>query len=302
MSETTAIRVIDIKAIKSKRRSIQRKNALAFFRRMTATTSAKVGLILFLIIVLASIFAPLIAPYKIDAVDIGAIYSPPSAKHLFGTDNLGRDIFSRMLYGGRYSLAMGFAATIFGNVIGIALGCVAGYFGGIPETIILRLCDVWESLPNTLICIVISTVLGPGIVNTVFALSLAHIAGGVRMIRAMILSERSKEYLEAAESINCSKPSIMFKHLLPNVIQPMIVSITLGIGGIITQSAGLSYIGLGVQPPTPEWGAMLSAGSKYVMTKPYLLLFPGLVIAITVLALNLLGDGVRDALDPKLNR
>ena len=166
----------------------------------------------------------------------------------------------------------------------------------------MRLMDIWSSLPSILLCILISAVLGSGFFNTVLALSVGNVPIGVRLIRGQILSERSKEYLEAAESIKCSKASIMFRHLLPNVISPVIVDATMGIGMTITMAAALSYIGLGVQPPTPEWGAMLADARSHILNYPYLIMFPGLIIALTVLAINLIGDGLRDALDPKLRK
>lgn len=184
--------------------------------------------------------------------------------------------------------------------MGIVIGSIAGYFGGAVETFIMRLMDIWSSLPSMLLCILISSAMGSGFFNTILALAVGNVPNNVRMIRAQILAERSREYLEAAESINCSKASIMFRHLLPNVVSPLIVSMTMSIGTSITMSASLSYIGLGVQPPTPEWGAMLSDARAHLLNSPYMMMFPGLFIAITILAINLLGDGVRDALDPKL--
>jgi ABC-type dipeptide/oligopeptide/nickel transport system permease subunit len=223
-----------------------------------------------------------------------------SASHICGTDYLGRDIFSRILYGGRYSLSLGICAAFVGNFLGVVIGSIAGYFGGKVEMVIMRLCDIWAAIPGTLLSIIIASALGAGFLNTIIAMSIGGIPFGARMVRGQILAERSKEYLEAAESIDCSKVSIMFKHLLPNVISPTIVNATMAIGGTITGAAGLSYLGLGVRPPTPEWGAMLSDGTPYIMTHPTLVLFPGLAIGICVLSINLMGDGVRDALDPKL--
>lgn len=297
MNETVTISVKDRKARLRKARVAQVKE---FIGQMFHTLSAKVGLVILTVMVLACLFAPLIAPYGVDEMDLSAMLQAPSLQHICGTDNLGRDIFTRLLYGGQYSLAMGICATLFSNALGIILGCIAGYFSGKTEAVIMRLMDIWSALPGTLMCIIISQVLGSGFFNTMLALSIGGIPAACRMTRAMILSERTKEYLEAAQSINCSNVKIMFKHLLPNVIQPTIVQITMGIGGTISASAGLSYIGLGVRPPTPEWGAMLSMGSTYIMYKPYLLLWPGVAIALTVYGLNLVGDGLRDALDPKL--
>ena len=264
--------------------------------------SSKVGAVILVIIILSAILAPVIAPYGVNEFDLTSMFSAPSAEHIFGTDIMGRDLFTRLLYGGRYSLALGFAASIFSTVVAIILGCLAGYFGGWTETVIMRAMDVLSALPSILLCIIVSVALGSGFFNTVLALSIGQIPSSVRMMRAQILSERGAEYLEACETINCSKTSIMFKHLLPNTISPMIVCLTMGIGDNITMAASLSYIGLGVQPPTAEWGALLSDARLHMMNYPYLIIFPGLFIALTVLSANLLGDGLRDALDPKLRK
>ncbi|MGN0968327.1 MAG: ABC transporter permease [Oscillospiraceae bacterium] len=264
--------------------------------------AAKLGAILLVIMILSAVLAPIIAPYGPNDLDLTAMKQAPSAAHWMGTDAMGRDLFSRLLYGGRYSLALGFAASVFSTAVAIVLGCLAGYFGGWIETIIMRAMDVLSALPSILLCIIVSVALGDGFFNTVLALSISQVPASARMMRAQILSERGAEYLEACETINCSKASIMFKHLLPNTISPMIVCLTMGIGDNITMAASLSYIGLGVQPPTPEWGALLSDARNYMMSYPYMIIFPGIFIALTVLAANLVGDGLRDALDPKLRK
>ncbi len=270
--------------------------------RIWANPGSKVGIILFALIVAVSVFAPLLAPYGINEMDLTQMYQGPSPAHPFGTDGMGRDQLTRILYGGRYSLALGLFAALVGSGVGIIIGSVAGYFSAKIETIIMRVTDIWSSLPSMLLCILISATLGPGFGNTVLALAVGNVPTGVRLIRGQILSERSKEYLEAAESINCSKLSIMFRHMLPNVVSPVVVDATMGIGMNITMAAALSYIGLGVQPPTPEWGALLADARTHILNYPYLIMFPGLVIAVTVLAINLIGDGLRDAMDPKLRK
>ena len=275
---------------------------LETLQRTVKSPSAKLGAILFTLMVLAVIFGPMLSPYKIDQFDLLNTKAAPSKAHPFGTDALGRDILVRLLYGGRYSLALGILTALLGSAVGVIIGYIAGYFGGTTETIIMRIMDIWSSIPGMLLCILISASLGTGFANTILALSVGGVPGGVRMQRAQILRERGKEYLEAAESINCPKTKIMFKHLLPNVISPTIVTATMTIGMTITMAATLSYIGLGVQPPTPEWGAMLSDGRSYIRSSGWMCLFPGLAIMLTVLALNLLGDGLRDAMDPKLKR
>ncbi|MCD8337192.1 MAG: ABC transporter permease [Lachnospiraceae bacterium] len=285
----------------AKEKKSYRTNPFAdFMRRMTKSFSAKLGVILFVVIVLICLVGPFFSPYGVNDVDLLNMYAGPSANHILGCDALGRDMFTRLMYGGRYSLALGIAASVFGAFVGVVIGSIGGYFGGITETLIMRLMDVWSALPGTLLCILISSAMGNGFFPTVIALTVGGVPGTVRMIRGQILTERSKEYIEAAQSINCSSLVIMFKHLLPNVIQPIIVTTTMGIGSTMIMAASLSYIGLGIQPPSPEWGAMLSDGRSYIRTNPHLLLVPGIAIALTVFAINLMGDGIRDALDPKL--
>ncbi|GAA0802769.1 ABC transporter permease [Faecalicatena orotica] len=285
----------------SKTRKVHKQSqTLEFFQRMTKAFSAKLGIILLALIVLVCLAGPFFSPYEVNGVDLANMYSGPSSQHLLGCDSMGRDLFTRLMYGGRYSLALGICASLFGAAVGVIIGSIGGYFGGMTETVIMRLMDVWSALPGTMLCILVSSAMGSGFFATVLALTVGGVPGTVRMIRGQILSERSREYIEAAQSINCSNLSIMFKHLLPNVIQPIIVTMTMGIGSCIIMAASLSYIGLGIQPPNPEWGAMLSEGRAYIRTYPHLILVPGIIIALAVFAINLMGDGVRDALDPKL--
>jgi ABC-type dipeptide/oligopeptide/nickel transport system permease subunit len=284
------------------KRVILPKNSLLvdFLGRLMKTTAAKIGVVLLVFMVIACFAGPLLSPYEKNGIDLTNMYTGPSADHWFGCDAMGRDILTRLLYGGQYSLILGLITATISSIVSILIGCIAGYFGGATETLIMRFMDVWSALPAMLLAIMVSAVLGAGFFATVIALTVGGIAGGVRMTRGQILAERKKEYIEAAESINCSKMSIMFKHLLPNVVQPMIIIATMNIGATIMMAAGLSYIGLGIQPPTPEWGAMLADGRAYIRLHPHMITFPGIAIAITVLAVNLIGDGLRDALDPKL--
>ena len=285
----------------AKQKAYKKSSALGeFFRRATKSFSSKLGVFLLLFIILACLIGPFIMPYGVNDVDLMNMYAGPSKAHILGCDGMGRDMLTRLMYGGRYSLALGICASLFGAAMGVIIGSIGGYFGGVTETIIMRFMDVWSALPGTMLCILVSNAMGSGFFATVIALTVGGIPGTVRMIRGQILSERSKEYIEAAQSINCSSATIMFKHLLPNVIQPVIVTTTMGIGSTMIMAASLSYIGLGIQPPNPEWGAMLTEGRTYIRTNPHLLLVPGIAIALTVFAINLMGDGVRDALDPKL--
>lgn len=283
-----------------KMKKIKQSSTWEMMERIFYTPSSKLGGIILLIILLAAIFAPLLTPYQPTQVNLKEMYMEPCLKHPFGTDAVGRDIYTRILYGAKYSLSLGLLAALFGNVIGIVCGSIAGYFGGWVENLIMRLCDVWSAIPGQLMTLLLAVALGPGFKTTIIAMSIGGWPGGCRMLRAQIMSERDKEYLEACESYNCPKAVIMFRHLLPNVISPMIVAITMQIGGGITAAAGLSYLGLGVQAPTPEWGALLSDAVSVIQSHSYMIFSPGIAIGLVVLGFNLIGDGVRDALDPKL--
>ena len=269
-------------------------------KQMSKNKLAMIGLAIFIIEIAVAILAPYISPYSYTKMDMTACFATPSATHFFGCDDMGRDIFSRVLYGARYSISIGILAVGFAVVIGCVIGAIAGYFGGQVDNLIMRLLDIIQAIPGMLMMIVISAVLGPGYFNTIIAMSFGTIPGMARMLRAQMLKERTNEYIEAATSINCSTFRIIFHHLIPNCLSPIIVQATMGVGQTITLAAGLSFIGLGVQPPIPEWGAMLSASRQFMRQAPHLVVFPGLAIAVTVLALNLMGDGLRDALDPKL--
>ena len=235
-------------------------------------------------------------------MDIMAIQQGPSSAHLLGTDELGRDILSRILYGGRYSITMGLLSVLISTSVGMTIGAIAGYFGGWVDNIIMRLLDIIQSLPAMLLTIVISAALGSGYFNTILALSVNGLPAAARMLRANMMKERDNEYIEAAVSINCSKFRIITSHLVPNSLSANIVQATMGVANMIVMAASLSFIGLGVQPPTPEWGAMLSGARQFIRQCPHMVIAPGMAIAITILALNLMGDGLRDALDPKLKQ
>ena len=269
-------------------------------KQLAKNKVAILGLVILIVEILMAVFAPFISSYGYAQMDFLHTSEGPSLQHLFGCDDMGRDIFTRVLYGGRYSISIGIIAILIATFFGVVIGAVAGYFGNRVDNIIMRLLDIIQAIPGMLLMIVISAVLGPGFFNTIIAMSVSSISGMARMLRAQMMKERGAEYIEAAQSINCSKISIIFKHLLPNCISPIIVQATMGVAQTITMAAGLSFIGLGVQPPLPEWGAMLSASHSFIRQYPHMVIFPGLAIAVTVLALNLLGDGLRDALDPKL--
>lgn len=270
------------------------------FKELRKNSTAMLGLCILLVEIILVILAPVIAPYDYTAMDIVAAQQGPSAAHWFGTDELGLDIFSRVLYGGRYSISMGVLAVMISTTVGMTIGAIAGYFGGKVDNILMRLLDVIQSLPAMLLSIVLSAVLGPGYFNTILALSVNGMPASARMLRAQMMKVRGNEYIEAAQSINCSKFRIIVRHMIPNSFSPNIVQATMSIAHMIVMAASLSFIGLGVQPPTPEWGAMLTGARQFIRQCPHMVIFPGLAIAVTVLAVNLMGDGLRDALDPKL--
>lgn len=271
-------------------------------RRLRTNSTAMFGLIVLALLILLSVFAPVIAPYHYTEMDMLQLNAAPSLKHFFGTDSLGRDILSRLIYGGRYSIFLGISSSVLSMAAAIVLGSLAGYFGGWVDNVVLRICDVVQAIPGILLSIVISAVLGPGFFNTILALAIGGIPSGIRLTRAQILSVRSEEYLEAVASVNCSSMRIMFRHILPNILSPLIVGFTMGIGNTIMLASSLSFIGLGVQPPAPEWGAMLSAGRDFIRNYPWQIIFPGIFVFVTVLSINLFGDGLRDALDPKMKK
>lgn len=270
--------------------------------QMRKNKLAMLGLIIFLAELLLVALAPLISPYDYAAMDIMAIQQGPSYAHLLGTDELGRDILSRILYGGRYSITMGLLSVLISTSVGMTIGAIAGYFGGWVDNIIMRLLDIIQPLPAMLLTIVISAALGSGYFNTILALSANGLPAAARMLRANMMKERDNEYIEAAVSINCSKFRIITSHLVPNSLSANIVQATMSVANMIVMAASLSFIGLGVQPPTPEWGAMLSGARQFIRQCPHMVIAPGMAIAITILALNLMGDGLRDALDPKLKQ
>lgn len=293
----------DETVMKKGQQEAKRQNSvITVLKRLSCNKGAVIGGIIFLLMILAAVFAPLLAPYDYAAINVKERLMSPCAAHLFGTDQMGRDIFSRILYGARYSLAIGIGAVVFSSFFGIVFGAIAGYYGGKIDNLLMRLCDIVQSVPGLILNIALAFALGPGAFNTVLALGVESIAGAARLMRSSILNVRKMEYLEAATMGNCSDFRIISKHVLPNTFAPMLVQATMGVGAKIMMAASMSYIGIGVQPPTPEWGAMLSDSRNFMMEYPYMCLIPGICIMIVVLSLNLLGDGLRDALDPKLKK
>ena len=261
---------------------------------------AVVSMFVLIALVLVAVLAPVLAPYYYDDQNVANKYAAPSSEHPLGTDKLGRDILSRLIYGTRASLTMGIVAVLIGGIIGIIIGAISGYYGAWVDNLMMRLLDIYQAIPMFLLCVALAAILGPSLRNAIIALGLGIVPGYARIMRASVMTVRETEYIESAKSINCGVFRIITKHIIPNAIGPMIVQLTMGVGSCILSGAALSYIGLGVQPPTPEWGSMISEARAVMRQYPTHAIFPGICIMIAVLACNLLGDGLRDALDPRL--
>lgn len=260
----------------------------------------KIAVLILGIIFYAAFMAPFIAPYSPTAIDYSNMtYSAPSWEHWFGTDDFGRDMFSRVLYGARIALGVGFAAVLVNASLGVTLGLIAGYYGGKADMIIMRLVEIWNSIPFILLALAIIAALGKGIFNIIIAVGVTGLINFSRLTRSIVLQIKEKEYVIAAKALGASDLRILYNHILPNSISSLIVLATLRIGISILVVAGLSFLGLGIQPPTAAWGTMLNRGQEYLIQAPWMSIFPGLAIIITVLSFNLLGDALRDALDPR---
>lgn len=270
------------------------------WQRIRKNPAALIGLIIVVTLFVLSLISPLICKYEYDEINMRDRYALPSAEHLLGCDEIGRDILSRILYGAKYTMSIGVMSTTVSCVLGIIVGAIAGYFGGVVDNLLMRFLDVFQSFPNILLAIAISAVLGPGFGKIILAMGISGIAGYARMMRANILTVRNSEYIEAATSINCTTVRVMARHVVPNAISPLIVQIAMGIANAGLAASSLSFLGFGVQPPTPEWGSMLSGARAYIRDYPHMVLIPGIFIMVTVLSFNMVGDAVRDALDPKL--
>jgi peptide/nickel transport system permease protein len=264
---------------------------------MTRLGAAIVG-----IAVVAALIGPIVAPFDSTAQELALRLTGPSPQHWFGLDELGRDILSRVLAGARISLLVGIVVVSISSSVGILVGAVAGYFGGRLDEVLSRIIDVLLAFPGLLLAIAMVAVLGPSLVNVVFALSLIGWVGYARLVRGQVLRARELEFVQAARALGASTPRVLVRHVIPTALPAVSVQATLGMGGAILAEASLSFLGLGVQPPTPSWGTMLNYGRIHLLDAPHLTIFPGLAIAVLVLGFNFLGDGLRDALDPKTTR
>ena len=277
-----------------------RSNLSGVWRRLRKNKIAVVSMFLLLVIFLIAIFAPLLAPHSYDSTTPSRALEGPSKEYPLGTDRIGRCILSRLIYGSRQSLQMGIFAVTSAAIVGIFIGAIAGYFGGAADTLLMRFLDIFQGVPMFLLTVTLAAVLGPSLRNAIIAIGISMIPGKARLMRASILTVREMEYIDAARSIDASNARIITKHVIPNAIAPVIVSYTMSMGMAVLSGAGLSFIGLGVQAPIAEWGAMISDGRSFMRSQPQLALYPGICVIITVLAFNMLGDGLRDALDPRL--
>jgi len=275
---------------------------MKIFKRLLRNFAFTSGLILTVVIVIVALAAPLLSPYDPNVQDTSRRLEPPSKQHLLGLDDLGRDVLSRIVWGARVSLRVGFSVVIIASLIGVTLGSISGYFGGIVDTLIMRLTDILLAFPGILLAIALVAVLGPSLNNVILALATIGWVGYARLVRGQVLKVREMEYVTAAKALGAKSPRVIIRHVLPNVINPVIVMATLGLAGAILSEAALSFLGLGVQPPTPSWGAMLTAGRRYLGLANHLAIFPGAAIMAAVMGFNFLGDGLIDALDPKYRK
>ena len=281
-----------------KKKSSQLKE---IWRRYRKNKAAVLGLVILVFILGIAIFADVIVPYSKCIEQVGADrLQGPSLAHFFGTDEYGRDMFARVIHGSRFSLFIGVATSLMALVFGAILGASAGYFGGVVDNVICRIIDVFACVPPILLSLAVVAALGTNLRNLIIAITVSCIPGNVRLIRSLVLTVAEQDYVEAARSYGTSTPRIIFRYVLPNAMGPIIVNTTMSISDMILSAAGLSFIGMGIQPPSPEWGALLSNAQTYLFTAPYMLIFPGVFIILSSMAFNLVGDGLTDALDPKL--
>lgn len=274
------------------------------WRRLIKNKGAVIGMIFLAVLILAALLSPYLFDYdtQVIGMNMPERLQPPSSAHWFGTDEVGRDLFARVIYGARYSLVIGVGSVLIGLVVGTILGSLAGFYGGVMDSVIMRGVDIFYSIPNIMTAVVIVSVLGRSTVNLMIALAFSCASSFSRIVRASVMTIRNQEYVESSYSMGLPTWKIILKHILPNCLSPIIVQLTLLIGTTIISASSLSFLGIGVPAPAPEWGALLSAGRGHIRNASYMCVIPGLAIMFTVLALNLLGDGLRDALDPKLKK
>ncbi len=281
-------------------RELAFRHPLAVLGRLRRNKIGVAGLAVLLVMLASAALAGAVLPYDPNTADLNVVLTGPSPAHPFGTDNLGRDIFTRVVYGGRISLLIGFFAVGLGAVIGVPLGLSSGFYGGLADGLIQRVVDVMLAFPGFLLALTLISLLGVGFMNVIISVGIASVPVYVRLVRGVTLSVREFTYVESARAAGVPDWAIMVRHVLPNTAAPIIVQSSLQLGAALLTAAGLGFLGLGVVPPTPEWGAMLGEAQSYLLTTWYMAMFPGLAIFVAVMAFNLLGDGLRDALDPRM--
>lgn len=272
------------------------------FRRFRHNRVAVAGALVIALVAIAGVFAPILAPHSPYTLGLGGEYAPPGWGHPLGTDELGRDILSRIMFGARYALGLSLVAVSLAAVLGILLGLITGFVGGWLDTVVMRMVDVMLAFPTFLLGLALVTFAGPSVRNVALVLAISHLPRYVRLVRGIVLAQKQREFIEAARVAGGSTFKIVTRHLLPNSLDPLIVYASLDLGVIITALAGLSFLGVGIQPPTPDWGVMLTSARQNLYIAPWTAIFPGLAISITVIAFNFVGDGFRDALDPRMRR
>ena len=272
------------------------------WHRLRQNKLAMAALVIVILLILMAVFAESIAPYDYAEQNPAAKFEYPSAQHLLGTDNYGRDLLSRLIVGGRISLLVSVLSVVFALIVGGFIGAISGYFSGTVDGVIMRIMDIVMAIPQFLLAVAVSVALGSGIVNTAIAIAIGSVPSYARLMRASVMSIKEQEFTEAARALGNSNMQILFKHIIPNTLSPIIVETTLHIGANILAISGLSFVGLGVQPPTPEWGSIMAAGRQYIRDFWPLVTFPGVFIMLTMFGFNILGDGLRDAMDPRLKK
>ena len=283
-----------------KKKSNSNKTGSLVWRRLKKSKTAIFGLIVIVLLIFTAVFADFIAPYPYDQQDYSQTFEYSSPAHLMGTDNFGRDIFSIIIYGTRISLFIAIISVLISFTVGVFLGATSAYYGGTYDTVVMRILDAFLSIPSLLCAVSVSAALGNGLIQTAIAIAIANIPVFARVTRASVITVRKAEYVEAAESIGVDNARIMLRHIMPNALAPIFVQTSLSIVNAILTISMLSFIGLGIQPPTPEWGSMLSSGREFIRDFWPLVTFPGVMIMVTLISFNMLGDGLRDALDPRL--
>lgn len=282
----------------------KRSRAKETWRRMKKNSNSMIGLVLVILIIILALSAPLIYDYDTEVIaqNIKERLQGPSSKHIFGTDQYGRDILARIMYGARISLSIGAVSCLICCSLGVLLGAIAGFFGGAVDDVIMRFFDIMLAIPSTLLAIILVATFGASTFNIIIAVGLPTLPQYVRITRAQVMTVKAQDYVEAARAVGASNFQIIFKHVLPNCLSPILVTATLRCATVISDASSLAFIGLGIPAPQPDWGGMLAEGRAFLRDYPYMVLFPGIAIMVTILALNMLGDGLRDSLDPKLKR